>query len=82
VNDPPLSYKGHEAGYLVNVVLIRFHKLLVVMDTGIVYGVGEQGRRATMLEGTKEGGLTTLRDTAEKGASLLGVRGCQVYTRH
>ena len=35
--------------------------------------------RASMLEGTKEGELTTPTDTAEKGASLLGVRGCQVY---
>jgi len=35
--------------------------------------------RETILEGTEEGELTTPTDTAEKGASLLGVRGCQVY---
>ena len=51
------------------------------MDTGIVYRAGEHDR-ATMLEGTEEGELTTPTDTAEKGASLLGVRGCQVYAGH
>jgi len=81
---PPLSDKGQESGYFGNVILIRLHKLSVVMDTGIVYRAGEQGAAfklitSTILEGTEEGELTTPTNTAEKGASLLGVRGCQVY---
>jgi len=48
-NDPPLSDKGQESGYFVNVIVIRIRKLPVVMDTGIVYRVGEQGAAFSLL---------------------------------
>jgi hypothetical protein len=64
----------------------RLHKLSVLMAIGTVHRAGEQG--GSFLEKGKysvrhwRGEMTTPTDTAEKGASLCGVRGCQVYPGH
>ena len=46
---PPISDKGQESGYFVDVILIRLQKLPVVMDTGRVYLAGEQGATFSLL---------------------------------